>query len=117
MTQATAAKNVGITDAAEVEGLRVLEKRECEADMQEMNIFGAGLWSGDAQLFGKAPVAGAEVTVALPVKAEGTYRIGIAFTQAPDYGIVQVRLDGKDGGQGIRWICHEGDSFGAGCLW
>ena len=37
----------------------------------------------------------------MPVKAAGKYRLGMQLTKAPDYGIVQLYLDGKKLGEPI----------------
>ncbi len=37
----------------------------------------------------------------MPVKAAGKYRVGMQLTKAPDYGIVQLYLDGQKLGDPI----------------
>jgi hypothetical protein len=59
-----------------------------------MDGYGAGSWSGGAQLFCGAE-QGAAVTLALPVESSGTYRLLLYATLAPDFGVVQCSLDGK----------------------
>ena len=38
---------------------------------------------------------GDKLDLALPVKQAGKYRLGMQLTKAPDYGIVQLYLDGQ----------------------
>jgi hypothetical protein len=56
-------------------------------DVQAMDVF-AGEWSGGAQLFWRPTAAGQTLTIDVPAKAAGTYRLLAHFTRAPDYGIV-----------------------------
>lgn len=64
------------------------------AGVQAMAQFGAG-WSGDAQLLwgGGAPRATLTMTVDAP--AAGEYALEIYTTRAPDYGDVQVSVNGQ----------------------
>jgi hypothetical protein len=52
-------------------------------------------WSDDAQLWWRDAAPGAQLTLALPVAASGTYDVKARFTKAGDYGIVQLSLDGQ----------------------
>lgn len=51
-------------------------------------------WSGGAQLWFQGAMAGDQVTVTLSVPQDGSYAVTAALTQARDYGIVQVSVDG-----------------------
>jgi hypothetical protein len=47
-------------------------------------------WSGGTQLWFQANAAGESVDVTIPVTRAGTYRVDVAVTGAPDYGIVTL---------------------------
>jgi len=51
-------------------------------------------WSGGTQLWFQPRAPGESVDVAFPVARAGTYRVDVAVTGAPDYGIVTLSLDG-----------------------
>ncbi|WP_218013587.1 DUF2961 domain-containing protein [Georgenia sp. 311] len=51
-------------------------------------------WSAGAQLWFRPTVADQEITVALEAPATGEYALGAVLTQAPDYGIVEVLVNG-----------------------
>ena len=51
-------------------------------------------WSGGTQLWFQPSAPGESVDVAFPVARAGTYRVDVAVTGAPDYGIVTLSLDG-----------------------
>jgi hypothetical protein len=52
-------------------------------------------WSGSAQLFFLAGKAGDDVLFNLDVPVAGSYELSAVFTQAGDYGIVELKLDGE----------------------
>ena len=81
-------------NALEAEGLKVVENKNGSVDTQDMKGFGVD-WSGDAQLWFHAEKVGAEVTLELPVAANGAYNLVVYYTTAKDYGIVQTLVDGK----------------------
>lgn len=56
-------------------------------------------WSNGAQIWFRPAAAGAYFTLELPVEKAGAYTLYAYFTKAGDYGIVQVKLDGKPVGQ------------------
>jgi hypothetical protein len=59
----------------------------------QINCCGAH-WSGGTQLWFQPSAPGESVDVAFPVAQAGTYRVDVAVTGAPDYGIVTLSLDG-----------------------
>ena len=61
----------------------------------------AGQWSNDAHLWWIGTKPGDKLDLALPVKAAGKYRLSVQLTKAPDYGIVQLSLDGQKLGSPI----------------
>jgi hypothetical protein len=59
-------------------------------------------WSGGGQLWFRPTSAGNHVTVAFTVPSDGTYALSSVQTQAPDYGITTLGLDGTTvGGQPV----------------
>ena len=59
-----------------------------------MSGFGPKRWSNDQQLFGAA-VNGGHFTLGFDVPITSNYRLDLFFTKAPDFGIVEIDLDGK----------------------
>jgi len=55
-------------------------------------------WSGDRQLWFHGGQEGDAVTLRFEVPQDGTYDVSAAMTQAVDYGIAQVSIDGQDVG-------------------
>ena len=86
---------------AEVEGetIQVLA-RTGDARPQNMAGFGAGVWSGDSQLWWTGGEVGDVLTLAVPVPSDGSYEVAGAFTKAVDYGIFELSLDGQVLGAG-----------------
>jgi hypothetical protein len=91
-------KNTPPTPATpvELESLALANAEGCRPRTQPMHHFGAGNWSGGAQLLCKSPArTPSAVTALLPVKKRGRYRLTLYATRAPDYGVLEVLLDGK----------------------
>ena len=63
------------------------------ARAQDLRAYGAG-WSGGAHLLWDGKV-GQQLETLLRIEAPGRYRVSMQFTQAPDYGVVEVELSGK----------------------
>jgi hypothetical protein len=78
--------------AIEAEALAVGDCRGCSPSLQDMDGFGAGQWSGDAQLFCAAR-PGAILTLRLPVSKPGSYRVVLYATLAPDFGTIRCSLN------------------------
>lgn len=93
--------NVNATDPLEAQKLSVQAISGCSRVNQDMTVFGdTHRWYHDDQLFvssGKSCI----ITLALPVKVAGRYRLDIYLTTTPDFAIVQVLLDGKPAGEPI----------------
>jgi hypothetical protein len=68
---------------------------------QDMKNFSGAKWSGNAQLFWKGGGVGDTLQIPLAAPNPGDYQLEVVFTRAPDYGIVQLALDGKDVGDPI----------------
>jgi hypothetical protein len=62
---------------------------------QVMDGFTTGTWRNGRQLWWRDARPGASLFLPFTVPADGTYRLSIRFTRAPDYGIVSVRLDDR----------------------
>jgi serine/threonine protein kinase/WD40 repeat protein len=82
----------------EAEALPILEAANCPPSRQPMSGFGPKRWSNDQQLFGAA-AKGGHVTFSVDVPITANYRLHIFFTKAPDFGIVEIALDGKPIGE------------------
>jgi len=57
------------------------------------------IWSGYAQLFFKASKVGDYMVLRINVPTAGTYDLSAAMTEAPDYGIVSLAVNGAQLGQ------------------
>jgi hypothetical protein len=79
--------------AREAELLELSAQPGGRCSTQDMEQFGVGNWSGGRQLFCAAQ-GPQMVTVLLPVERPGLQRLELYATRAPDFGIVEVYLDG-----------------------
>lgn len=84
----------------EAEGLEIEPGSNWKVSMQPMTAFGPDCWSGNRQIFFPAHPKGS-VTFSLPVTRTGFYRFDVYATLAPDFGRVQMFLDGKPLGTAI----------------
>jgi hypothetical protein len=57
------------------------------------------IWSGDAQLWFRATNAGDALTLQFNVPTSGIYRLSAFWTQASDYGVITLAMDGVTLGQ------------------
>lgn len=92
--------------ALEAETLEVAANRGCQPSVQQMTGYGAAAWSGGQQLFVAAGPK-ASLTLALPIGTDGRYELSLFATRAPDFGAVQVLLDGKPLGKAIDLYAPE----------
>ncbi|HWH69464.1 MAG TPA: DUF2961 domain-containing protein, partial [Candidatus Sulfotelmatobacter sp.] len=83
-----------IPGALEGERLKVLAKTSGNPHEQDMSGY-EGQWSNDAHLWWVDAKPGDKLDLALPVSKAGNYSLGLQLTKAPDYGIVQLYLDGQ----------------------
>jgi Papain family cysteine protease len=81
----------------EAESMPVLSRARADIHPQAMNDFQARMWSGGRQLFCGAE-RGGSVELGFDVAAAGRYRLRILGTAAPDFGAVEVALDGRAAG-------------------
>jgi len=90
----TPVENYKVKGAFEGEGLKILSKTGGNPQEQDLTGF-AGQWSNDAHLWWIDAKPGDRLELGLPVKTGGNYNLSMQFTKAPDYGIVQLYLDGQ----------------------
>jgi len=84
-----------VEGALEAESLKILAKpANGKANAQDMSHY-EGQWGYSKQLYWNGGKDGDRLTLAFPVKNAGRYDIIAEFTKAPDYGTVQLYLDGK----------------------
>jgi hypothetical protein len=96
----TPVENFKIKGVLEGESLKVLSKTGGNPQEQDLTAF-QGQWSNDAHLWWTDAKPGDKLELALPVGKGGKFNLGIQLTKAPDYGIVQLYLDGQKLGQPI----------------
>jgi hypothetical protein len=89
-----------VKGAIEGERLKVLAKTGGTPQEQDMTPF-QGQWSNDAHLWWTDAKPGDKLDLAVPVAAAGKYDLSLQLTKAPDYGIVQLYLDGEKLGKPI----------------
>jgi hypothetical protein len=80
--------------ALEAEELEVLASQGGRCSTQQMDAFGGGNWSNGRQLFCYSN-GQLWVRVRLPSSSSGWQRLDLYLTRAPDFGILEVLLDGR----------------------
>ena len=80
--------------AIEGESLKVIARTAGNPQEQDLTGF-AGQWSNDAHLWWTDARPGDRLELALPVDKAAKYAVVMQFTKAPDYGILQLYLDGQ----------------------
>ena len=91
-----------------IEGEQMTALAHTGGDPQEQDMSPWGeTWSNQAQLWWTGAKPGDRLELALPVAKAGSYRVLAQFTQAVDYGVVQLRLDGEKLGP-PRDMFHDG---------
>lgn len=85
----------------EAESMPVLARHRCDGNVQDMAEWGGPMWSGGRQLLCRAQTCGF-VELAFSNRRAGRFRMQALATAAPDFGIVQVALDGKHLGHKIN---------------
>jgi hypothetical protein len=81
--------------ALEADELELLSLQNGRCSQQEMDDFGPGNWSASNQLFCGSGAGQLSVTLQLPVARSGRQRLDLYLTRAPDFGVVEVLLDGR----------------------
>ncbi len=84
------------TTRVEAEAMPLVAHERCEASPQDMNPWGARMWSGGAQLLCRT-AQGGSVELGFDVPKQGRYRVRILATTGPELGVVQPSLDGQRG--------------------
>ncbi|MCX6908400.1 MAG: VCBS repeat-containing protein, partial [Verrucomicrobia bacterium] len=90
--------NTRVAGALEGEEMKIVECTGGKAHPQELAHFGGG-WSDQSHLWWIDGKPGNRLTLSLPVKENGRYKLVVQLTKARDYGIVQLSLDGQKLGQ------------------
>jgi hypothetical protein len=88
----------------EAENLVVLAKNKCETSTQEMNDWGAALWSQGKQCFCNAKNGGL-LELAFDVRKKGRYRVRVLATAGPDFGKLRITLVGAGVGPLFDLYC------------
>jgi hypothetical protein len=83
-----------VSGALEGEALKQLECTGGHAETQDMTGFGQA-WSEGAQLWWTQGKPGDRLTLALPVKETGKFKLLVQLTKANDYAVIQLALDGQ----------------------
>jgi hypothetical protein len=87
----------GETLSYEAEAL--LETEPATAPLRAQGNCCGVVWSDDAQLWFRSTKVGDTFTVSFHVPAGGSYNVSAFLTRAPDYGIHQLAIDGKEIGE------------------
>lgn len=88
---------IRLTQAGSFEGEKMAILKSSGEPLGEQGLGPA--WSNHAQLWFRPKKSGAFFTLELPVDKTGVYTLYAYFTKAADYGIAEVKLDGKPVGQ------------------
>ncbi len=78
----------------EAESLEVLDQQRCDASSQSMRPYGGPMWSDRRHLLCQSEESGS-VEVGFTSTEPATCRIRLIATAAPDYGCIQVAVDGQ----------------------
>jgi serine/threonine protein kinase/WD40 repeat protein len=83
-----------LPDTIEAENLHIAAAENCPHDVRDTSARGPEAWSNNRELYGAA-AEGGYLEVEVDVSRTGRYALGITFTQAPDFGLVEVSVDGR----------------------
>lgn len=64
-------------------------------------------WSGNEQVWWRDAAKGSVLSLGVPVAEAGRYRVSGVFTEAPDYGIMQLAINGEKAGQPIDFYAKD----------
>ncbi len=93
--------NGRVGGAIEGETAAVIKKSGGNVAPQGMGNFTAGRWSGDGQLWWTGAKTGDELKIAISAETPGDYEVFLGLTQARDYGIFEVAINGTTIGEPI----------------
>jgi hypothetical protein len=85
----------GLLEAEDLPGVRSSEG--VELGRQDLAEAEDGRWSGGAHLFARARSAGEWIELDVPVARSGRRHVQVFLTRSHDYGIVAIRVDGREG--------------------
>jgi WD40 repeat protein/tRNA A-37 threonylcarbamoyl transferase component Bud32 len=83
-----------LPDTIEAENLLLLAWEKCQWSVRDTSERARAAWSNDRELFGAAEEGG-YLELEVEVSRTGRYALGIYFTRGPDFGLVEVSVDGK----------------------
>ena len=86
--------NYAVAGAIEGERMKILGCTGGQTQEQATDQY-EGQWSQNAHLWWTNGKPGNKLSLALPVSKTGRYQLKLQMTKAPDYGIVQLFLDGE----------------------
>jgi len=100
--------DVAIEGAIEAE--RLIASAQSSGDRITFNRYASGAvkWSQGAFLWLNGDSAGDFVSIKVPVDADGTYEVAMYLAKASDFGIFQLKIDGKKVGQPFEGYSGEG---------
>jgi WD40 repeat protein/tRNA A-37 threonylcarbamoyl transferase component Bud32 len=78
----------------EAENLPIRDQKDCQSEIQDMAHWGRERWGNGHQLLCTAHQGG-YIELEVPVPTSGVFQLEVRFTQAPNYGVVQVSVDGQ----------------------
>ena len=82
----------------EAENLSIRDRKDCKCETQDMQLWDRANWSNGHQLL-CVTQKGGYAELDLPVPATDKYQLDVYFTKAPNYGVVEVSVDGKPVGR------------------
>jgi hypothetical protein len=85
-------------DCLEAEDLKITGCADCDPRVQDTRFWQSFRWSNDRHLFCKSSREG-YVELEVELAWGGEYRLDVYFTKASDYGIAEVRVDGRKVGE------------------
>lgn len=93
-----------VEGAIEGESLRVINKSGGEIEIQNVANWG---WSDWKQLWWRIGKPGDVLELGVPVERAGRYEVIGRFTEAPDYGVIQLSLNGTPLGSPIDFYAKD----------
>jgi hypothetical protein len=104
---------------AKAGGIKIMSLSGGKVQTQPMGDRRGAKWTNDDHLWWTDGKPGDKLELILPVEEAGAYELSVTLTKAPDYGIVQLTMDGKKIGEAIDLFDKEvilSDPIGLGVL-